>query len=132
MKAIDNSGLKTFCHSCQVAGWAPAATFSLNTSTKVLTIVDTSTYPSGDDRSVLNLVCSDRFGNVKTSQMLGTDSDDTFTLSLASGFDLSEGFVIQVTIVSNKGLIADLTAYDVYKFGGNASGSLGNLDTTNP
>ncbi|RYZ84158.1 MAG: hypothetical protein EOP04_18575 [Proteobacteria bacterium] len=134
MKAIDNSGLKNFCHTCQVAGWAPAVTFSLANSTKILTLTDTSTYPSGDDRNVLNATITDRFGNVKTAQMLGSDVDDAFTIDLSTGFNITEGFVIQVMIVSNNRLIADLTAYDVYRYNtattGTTAGSLGYLDTT--
>lgn len=132
MKAIDNSGLQTFCHSCQVAGWAPAVTFSLANSTKILTITDTSTYPAGDDRKALNVTVTDRFGNVKSAQM-AVDVDDAFTIDLSSGFNLAEGFVIQAMIVSNNRLIADLTAYDVYKYStattGTTAGSLGYLDT---
>lgn len=133
MKAIDNSGLKTFCHSCQVAGFAPAVTFSLANSTKILTITDTSTYPSADDRNVLNVTVSDRFGNVKTGQLPGSDVDDAFTIDLSTGFNLAEGFVIQAMLVSNQRLTADLTAYDVYKYStattGTTAGSLGYLDT---
>lgn len=131
MKAIDNAGLKTFCHSCEVAGFAPAVTYSLNTGTKVLTLVDTTTYPAGDDRGAVNFTVSDRSGNVKTAQMAGADVDDTITIDLSADFVVSDGFVIQAMVVSNNRLIADLTAYDVYKGGGAAAGSLGYLDTNN-
>lgn len=131
MKAIDNSGLINFCHSCNVSGFVPAITFSMANSTKILTVTDATTYPAGDGANVVNLIVSDKFGNVKTAQITATST----TIDLSTGFNLTEGYTIQAMVASDNRLTADLTAYDVYRYStastGTTTGSLGYVDTNN-
>ncbi len=123
MKAIDNSGFLNVCHSCQTTGFVPACTYSFNTSTKVLTVVNTSTYPSGDSLNVVNITVSDKFGNQKTVQINSESVSATETVALATGFNVSKGFNILATVVSTNRLSANLAVYDVNQLVTN-SGSL--------
>jgi hypothetical protein len=126
MKAIDNSGFLNVCHNCGGEGFGPGISYSLNTATKVLTITSTSVFPVTDTLKVINVSVSDRFGNQKKLRIIGPAI--TGTVDLSTFFNTSLGFNIQAVIVSNKRLIADLTAYEVGATTGAAAGVLGYAD----
>lgn len=110
--AIKNNGLLNVCHNCDESIQA-VVSYSFNTSSKVLTVTDESSFASGDTFGVINLKIADKFGNVATGQIESSSGNKTFDLN-ALGFNLSEGFNILATVVSAKGNIADVAAYDVY------------------
>jgi hypothetical protein len=124
MTAIDNSGFLNVCHNCGGAGFTPGISYAFVAATKKLTVTNTSTFPAGDSLNVVNITVTDRFGNSKTAQI----TTAPVVVDLVVPFDVSLGFNIQATVVSNKRLLADLSAYDVASTIGAASGVLGNAD----
>lgn len=128
MKAIDNSGFLDVCHGCGGAGFTPGISYAFVAATKILTVTSTSAFPAGDSLKVVNLTISDRFGNSKTAQITVVSVDDEVAIDLTAGFNVSLGFNIQATIVTDKRLLADLSAYDVASTVGAAAGVLGYAD----
>lgn len=126
MKAIDNSGFLDVCHGCGGAGFTPGISYAFVAATKILTVTSTSAFPAGDSLKVVNLTISDRFGNSKHKSIVGPAASTTIDLS--ADFNVSLGFNIQATIVTDKRLLADLSAYDVASVVGAASGVLGYAD----
>lgn len=111
--AIKNNGLLNICHNCD-DGVQAKVIYSLNGSTKVLTVTDDSSFATGDSFGVINIKVADKFGHTAHGQITSSSGNETFNLTNL-GFDLSDGFNILATVVSANGQTADVAAYDVYK-----------------
>lgn len=120
--AFDNSNLKdAACGGCDCSGFTPAATFAYNSGAHTVTVTDGSAYDAGDARKMLHARVTAVKGGKAVASSAGAPVVDV------SGLDLSEGFQVFATIVSNNGCISD------GHFGNNwgtsaASGALGSWD----
>jgi hypothetical protein len=105
--AFDNSNLKTgLCGGCDCTGFSPVVNFSYNSGAGTITITDATTYPSGADRKIVKIRVSDKDCKIVNGNILAADGDDAVTIDV-SGLDLSEGFVINASVVSDDGCISD-------------------------
>ena len=126
MNPFDNSALVTGLCSCTIAGFNPAVSYSLNTTTKVLTVTDASVFPSGDTFKSINIWAIDSKGNEVKGRIAAAAGNTT--LNLATNFDVSSGFTITATVVSTKRLVADLSVRGVGLALTASAGNLGNVD----
>ena len=125
--AIDNSGLKDFCKSCNCDAFAPAITFTYDATAHTIVVKEASTYPSGDAIGKTTVTIID-IATGKTVQQqitaLGVPGQKTFDVSTFSGTD---GFNIIATAVTNKKCIATLGAYQIPAIA-NGTGSLSHIN----
>jgi hypothetical protein len=107
MNAFDNTNLKTgVCGGCDCSGFVPSVTFTYNSGAKTITVTDATTYPATDDRKIVNLRVCDKNWKTVDGNIAAADGDDAVTLDVSS-LDLSEGFVLNATVLSNGGCISD-------------------------
>lgn len=107
MSAFDNSNLKdNLCGGCDCTGFTPDVAFSFDANAKTITVTDNSTYGSGDARKIAHVRVTDKNGKKAVGNIAANDGDDAITVSVAD-LDLSEGFRIDVTVVTTAGCISD-------------------------
>jgi len=105
--AFDNTNLLSgVCNSCDCTGFVPNVTFTYDANAKTITVTDASTYPNGDDRKIVNLRVCDKNWKTVDGNIASDDGDDAVTLDVSS-LDLSEGFILNGTVVTNAGCISD-------------------------
>ncbi len=107
MNAFDNTNLKSgVCGGCDCTGFVPNVTFTYDAGAKTITITDASTYPDTDARKIVNLRVCDKNWKTVDGNIASDDGDGAVTLDL-SALNLSEGFVVNATVLSNGGCISD-------------------------
>lgn len=108
MNAFLNNNIKdNLCGGCDCAGFTPSVTFSMNASTKVVTITDATTYGSGAARKIVHVIAVDKKNGKKLNTNIpAADGDGVITLDTSS-LDHSEGIALLVTVLSDKSCISD-------------------------
>lgn len=112
--AINNKGLLDVCKNCG-DGVTPVIEYSFNTTSKVLTVTDASSFAADDTFKVVNIKVTDKFGHVFDEQITVSSGSKAIDLSDPETFNLTEGFNILATVVSTNHQVADVAVYDVYK-----------------
>lgn len=125
MNPFENTALKGFC-GCEVNGFNPAISYSLNSGTKILTVTDASGFSAGDNFKNINIWAIDSEGNEKKGRIAAAAGNTT--LNLSTGFNVGAGFTITATVVSTKRAVADLSVRGVGLALTASAGSLGNVD----
>ncbi len=126
MNPFENTALKGFC-GCEVNGFNPAISYSLNSGTKVLTVTDASVFSAGDSFKNVNVWAIDSKGNEVKGRITAAAGNTTLNLS-TGGFVVGSGFTITATVVSTKRAVADLSVRGVGLALTASAGSLGNVD----
>lgn len=128
MKAFSNDNIKDkLCGGCECTGFAAAISF-IYAAPNTLTLSDESVYGT-DSRKIIKFTLVDKFGNKISGSMAGDDGDDSIVMDPSAGLDLSYGFSILATVVTDNGCISDGSVHEV---GVNtAEGSLGYWDKDN-
>lgn len=107
MGAISNSNLKTgLCGGCDCTGFIPNITFTYDAGAGTITVTDASTYGAGDSRKIVHIRVTDKDGKKVVSNIAAADGDDAVTVDVSS-LDLSEGFRLDCTVVTDAGCISD-------------------------
>ncbi|MGN6438374.1 MAG: hypothetical protein ACTHMM_17660 [Agriterribacter sp.] len=106
MQAIDNKPARNYVK--QEGNFEASVTFSLSSNN--LTITDTTSYPSGDARKVVNITVFDRFGKQVEAQI--GDSPNNVVVNVST-LNKTEGLDAIVTVVSNKGFHKDGSIKDI-------------------
>lgn len=105
--AFDNSNLKTdLCGGCDCSGFIPSVGYTYDAGAGTIALEDNSTYGAGDSRKIVNILVDDKNGKKIAGSILEADGDDAVTVDVST-LDLSEGFVIRVTVVTVEGCISD-------------------------
>lgn len=103
MGAFDNSNLiNDTCGGCDCKGFIASASFVYDPNAHTIAVTDHSTYEAGDGRKMINVRVSDKNGKKAKS---GADASPV--TADVSGLDLSEGYQLFVTIVTDNGCISD-------------------------
>lgn len=91
-------------------GLNPAVNYTFDVSAKTLEVTDASDYPTDDFRTIANLTVTDGNGKKVVGSIGSGDPDesptDAATLNVST-LDASEGFRLDVTLVSDQRLTAD-------------------------
>lgn len=125
MTSIDNSGFQV-CGNCDCPGFVPAVSWSYVASTKVLTVTDASTFPSGDGMGAINVTVSDGAGHTKSGRIAAAAGN--VALDLSSGMTLGpNGINISATVVTTHRCVGDLASFNI-GIAANGSGTLGSAD----
>lgn len=127
MNAFDNTNLVSgLCGGCDCTGFAASITFTYDAGAQTITFTDASTYASEDARKIVNLRVKDKNSKTIDGTITDDDGDDAVTLDLST-LDLSEGFELYGTVVTNAGCISD-GHYGRIGMTASAAGSLGSWD----
>jgi len=94
------------CGGCECSGFTPKVDLSYVSGTGVLTVTDSSTYPTGDSRKIVHVYARDKNAKKVISSIAAADGDGVITMDLTS-LDKSEGFTIESTVVTANGCISD-------------------------
>jgi hypothetical protein len=104
---FDNSNLKeNLCGGCDCTGFIPSVGIAYDANAGTITATDNSTYAAGDARKIVNLRVTDKAGTKVDGNISAADGDDAVTINVAS-LDLSEGYRIDATVVTDAGCISD-------------------------
>ncbi|SIS72064.1 MULTISPECIES: hypothetical protein [Chryseobacterium] len=98
MNPFENKALRTFC-GCETTDFNAAFEYTFNPSTKVLSVLDTSTFPAGQTFQAMNIWVIDSDGNEQSKKIATSDGNTTFDLS--ENFNTNEGFTITANVVSS-------------------------------
>ncbi|TWP28427.1 hypothetical protein ETU09_05750 [Apibacter muscae] len=108
MIAIENKKMLNVCQVCDGIEFTPKLSYSFDVTTKKLTIIEGSTFPSGDSLQNVNVRATvegiDRSGSIKKE-------GESVEIDL-SDLNTSRGFNITATIVSKNRQTANLAVYD--------------------
>lgn len=126
MTPISKKNLQNFTGGCDCPGFAVSVSVAFDSAAKTAVVQDNSTYGSGDGLASVNVVISDRHGNVKNARITVTGVGGKQTVSLAANMDLSEGINVRATVVTTNRCVADLSAYHVGP--ATTTVNLGNID----
>lgn len=130
MNAFDNKNLVDgLCGGCDCTGFAASVTFAFNAGAGTITFTDASTYPVGDARKIVNLRVKDKNSKTIDGNIAAGDGDDAVTVNVST-LDLSEGFELYATVVTDAGCISD-GHYGRIGMTASAAGSLGSWDKDN-
>lgn len=100
---FDNTNLKSaLCGGCDCAGFVPSASFVYDPNAKTMVVTDHTTYGAGDGRKIINIRVSDK----NDTKAKASNTGGVITADL-SGLDLSEGYQLFVTVLSNLGCMSD-------------------------
>lgn len=125
--AIDNSGLKDFCKSCNCDTFVPVVSYVYDVSDGEIVVQEGSTYPAGDGIDKITVTVTDiATGDMLQEQItvVGVAGAKTIDVSTLDG---SAGFNITAVAVTDKRCTATLTTYDI----NSTVDSAGSLSHTN-
>lgn len=97
---FDNTNLVNSCNTCDCTGFVASASFVYDPTGKTMTVTNHSSFGAGDGLKIMNIRVSDRKGNKASGHTSGASID-------LSALDLSEGYQLFVTVLSNLGCISD-------------------------
>lgn len=104
--AVDNSNLKDSLHlaGSAVANFSPAVTLAITGGDLVVT--DASTFPAGDSLKKVHVRVIDHLGAELRDTITTTGGGGAKTIDLAT-INISKPLVVQATVITTNGLIAD-------------------------
>jgi len=110
MISIDNSGVLNYLDFSS-GTFAAKVAYAFNPANAELTITDQSTPPVADTIKIVHVEVSDRFGAIKRASIATAGGNVVIDLDAAPALNLSSGFAIATTVVTNKGLSKDGSAF---------------------
>jgi hypothetical protein len=107
MQSINNQAILGYC--CNALGDVQGkAKYSYDSNAKTLTVTDESTIPAPDTFKVLHVDVYDRFGGRAYGTINAAGSNTAIDVS---SLNASRGFAVSITVVTNKGIGKDGTAF---------------------
>jgi hypothetical protein len=110
MVPISNSGILNLNASSCAVGFTPAATYAYSSGASTMTITDTSSFPAGDDLTIIHVYVNDGFGGVAQDKIEAAAGNVVVS---TAGLNPLCGYSVRVTFVTDNGLVADASAYHI-------------------
>lgn len=126
MNTIKNTGFLNIFAVNTLNGFIPSVGYVYNAGAATVAITDNSTYGAGDAIKILHFTLTDCQGTQVKGNVTVAGGGGAVTVSTAT-LDLTEGFNITASLVTNLSAFADMGTYNV---GGlaPASGNLGSIN----
>lgn len=86
--------------------------FVYNSGANTITVTDTTTYPTGDARKLVEVDVFDRYGGKVSGKILVGTTGGAVAISVAA-LNPARGFAMNVRVVSNLGMYKDGSVFNI-------------------